>query len=163
MNELVSTKATAGKRNASTLHGRDVRLTRSLQAFAWTAAVCATSGTLLYCYPEALRRVQGPMIIIHDVTGDLAAVLLGVYLVFHLGYAWWMRRMYPISWWSGIAGLAAWIATIITGIYGQFAPLAQGSIFWWIHGIGSLLAVVIVCGHAAYGYRLRGRLAGVEH
>lgn len=133
----------------------DVRITRSLKWFAYAASICATTGTFLYCYDESLALVRAPLIWTHDVTGDIALLFLGVYLMDHLKRTWGLRKSRPISWWTGVFAVAAWLLTAVGGVWGQVAPLVRYSPLWWTHAVGSVAAVVVASGHAAYGFRAK--------
>lgn len=133
--------------------GQDVRVLTSLRWFAYAAAVCTSSGTLLYCYGATLGSTRQAMVVIHEVSGDGTAVLLGVYLWKHVQRIWRLRKTRPLSWWTGMLGLATWTCATITGIYGQWSPIDAYAAIWWLHAIGSFAAVAITCFHAAYGYR----------
>lgn len=134
---------------------RDVRLTRSLRWFAYSASVCATTGSLLYCYDDSLAVIRSPLVWTHDVSGDLALLLLGVYLFDHLKRTWRMLLTRPISWWTGAVAVLCWILIAVGGVWGQFAPLDRYSVLWWTHAAGGVAAVVLVCAHAAYGFRAK--------
>lgn len=132
---------------------RDGRISRALRWFACVALICATSGTLLFCYAHTLARWRELLIWIHEYSGDASAALLGLYLIGHLRRTWRMRRARALSWWTGIGGTAAWVCASVTGIYGQFAELSASAIVWWLHALGSFLAVVVVFFHAAQGFQ----------
>lgn len=134
---------------------RDVRLTRSLRWFAYSASVCTTTGTLLYCYDESLAVIRSPLIWTHNISGDLALILAGVYLFGHLRRTWRLFSIRPLSWWTGAIAVLCWILIAIGGIWGQFAPLDRYSVLWWTHAVGGIAAVVLTSAHAAYGFRAK--------
>lgn len=138
--------------------GSDVRFTWSLIAFAWAATVCTATGVLTYCYSRSLGSWRPGLLWAHEISGDAAAILLVWYLTRHLRKTWALRTKRPASWWTGVVGAGGWAAAAATGVWGQFVALEPYGLAWWIHAIGSLIAVVVVCIHAAWGYRARAGL-----
>ena len=132
---------------------RELWASRSLRWFACAAAMSACSGTLLYCYARQLGTGHSAMAAVHEVSSDAAMVLLALYLWEHVSRSWRLRRSRAAAWWSGVAAAVAWVAAGASGVYGQFSSLCDATVVWWLHVIGSFAAVVLVCGHAALGFR----------
>ena len=131
------------------------RLAAAHRALAWLAAsvvVATVSGTLVYCYPSTLGALGPWMRLLHELSGDAAIALSGVYLFLHLPCVWGMKRR-RVSRWSGFVVLAVWVIAAATGVYGQLRPLSSGSALWLIHLISSVAAVVIAGFHGAWGFR----------
>ncbi len=130
-----------------------VRMSRSLKWFAYTAAAATSTGTLLFCYGNTLGDFKPIMIEAHELTGDAVVVTLGVYLWYHVGRTWRLRRVRPVSWWTGLAGGLCWVVSIVTGVIAQIFGMGDAVLLWWAHALASLMAIVVVCFHAACGFR----------
>ncbi len=130
-----------------------VRLSRSLRWFVYTAAGAASTGTLLFCYRTTLGDFEKAMITAHELTGDAVVLAMGVYLWSHVGRTWQMRRGRSVSWWTGLVGGLCWLVSILTGVYAQTAGMGDSLLLWWVHALGSFVGIVVVCFHAAYGFR----------
>jgi hypothetical protein len=137
----------------SSVAPRDRRLTKSLSSFAVSGAVCVSSGTLLYCYAESLSAWRSGIVIVHEVSGDVTAAFLVVYLVVHLARAWRMSAQRPVSWWSGLLAMVSWGVATVTGVIGQFTSLDASPALWWMHAIASFVAAASACFHVAKGFR----------
>lgn len=134
---------------------KGVRLRPSLRWFSYAAGVSTCTGALLFCYWNQLGAALATVSLIHEFSSDLTMVFLAIYLWGHIRRTWRLRRASAVSWWSGMAAGVAWIVAGATGLYGQFETLRDAPTLWPVHVIGSLVAVVIVCAHAAYGFRSR--------
>lgn len=139
---------------ARTRELQDRTARRILVALAVLVLTAATTATGLYSYPETLAMIRGPMIVIHDVCGDVALVLTGVYLNIHLRRTWRMKKL-KLSRWSGIVVVGIWTVAGVTGVYGHFFPLEHGSWWWRLHFWPALATIVIVSFHGAWAYRPR--------
>ena len=133
---------------------REVIARRALIALVATASVAAVSGTLIYCYPSTLGAWRGPIVLIHELSGDAAILCSGIYLLAHLMRVWPLRRL-RLSWWSGLAATAVWGVAALSGVYGQLKPLESGTWLWHAHVWTSLFSVVIGCLHGVWGLRPR--------
>ena len=133
--------------------GGGVRMSRSLKWFAYTASAAASTGVLLFCYRTTLGDFTPMMIEAHELTGDAVVIAIAVYLWFHVGRTWRMRRGRPVSWWTGLAGLTCWATSIVTGVYAQMLGMGDAVVLWWVHALTSFIGIVVVCFHAAYGFR----------
>lgn len=138
----------------------DARISRWLIYFGYMAGICSSSGALIYCYESSLASVRRSLVLLHELSGDAAMVLLGVYLAAHLRRTWTLRGSRPLSWWTGIAGAAAWVVSGGIGVYGQFSALPRYEGLWWLHSAGGLLAIMVAGFHAAYGFRVRASTFG---
>lgn len=128
------------------------RARQLLVVLAVLASIAAVSATGLYSYPETLAAIRTPMVLLHDVSGDLAVIISGLYLSQHLARTWRMKRQL-LSRWSGIVVVALWAVAAATGVYGQLAPLEQGTWPWQLHFVTSLATIVLVCFHGAWAFR----------
>lgn len=133
--------------------GSGVVLSRSLRWFAYTSAAAASTGTLLFCYRTTLADFKPAMITAHELTGDAVVLAMGIYLWLHVGRTWRLRRGRAVSWWSGLVGGLCWMVSIVTGVYAQVWGMGESTLLWWVHGLASFVAIVVVCFHAAYGFR----------
>lgn len=134
---------------------QDTRLSFFLFLFAYSAAVCAATGVVIYCYKATWASSRPAIVALHELSGDAAALLLIFYLVQHLRRVWGLRRSRFFSWWTGILGNVSWMFAAATGIWGQFRPMPRYETLWWAHSAFSFMAIVIVCVHAAFGFRAR--------
>lgn len=128
------------------------RASRALAWFAGAVALVTATGLLSFCYPATLAAVRPGLMWVHEYAGDAAIVLSGVYLAWHLPRVWSLRRR-AISWWTGIATAACWLASAATGVVGQFTPL--GAALWILHAVASAAFVVLACVHGVWGFRAR--------
>ena len=126
---------------------------RCLIWFAYTAALSAGSGALLYCYWSQLGAARAVMAVVHEFSGDVAVLLLVVYSWGHLRRTWILRRKRALSWWVGVGAATAWVLAAVTGVFGQLWTLRDSPVLWWLHAVGSFAALVIVCFHAVHGFR----------
>lgn len=129
---------------------------RPLIALATCASVATVSGTLIYAYPETLRAVRGPLVVAHDVSGDLMLIAAVVYLWVHLRRTWPMKK-WRVSRWTGIVTVAILCVVGASGIYGQLAPMPSGSALSLAHVIAAVALVALACFHGAHGLRRRLR------
>jgi hypothetical protein len=140
---------------------RELRAKRARQylvALSVLVGTAATTATGTYSYPETLKAIRGPMIFIHDASGDIALVISGMYLWNHLTRTWRMKKQ-RTSRWTGIIVVALWCVAGVTGLYGHFLPLEHGGWPWRLHFVCSVATIVIVCFHGAWAYRPRKRAA----
>ena len=131
---------------------REVRAHRALYALAGAVTVAATSGGLLFAYPETLGATRGAFVWLHDLSGDAAVALSVGYLWLHLPRTWPMRRQ-RVSRWTGLGSVAVWGIAAVTGLMGQVGPL-EG----WpraLHLGTSVGILVLVSFHGAWAYRPR--------
>lgn len=135
---------------------RDKRARQSLIALAVFASIAAITATGTYSYPETLAAVRGPLILLHDVSGDAAIVMSGLYLYLHLSRTWRMKRQ-RLSRYSGLVLVAIWSVTAVTGLYGQLFVLESGSLPWRLHAVTSIAIIVLACFHGAWAFRPRKR------
>lgn len=115
-------------------------------------ATCTAAGT--YAYPETLAAIRAPMVLIHELSGDVAVALTVLYLVNHLARTWRMKKAL-VSRWTGIALVALAVVSALTGLYGQFVSLEQGSLLWWLHFVSSVVIILGACFHGLWAYRPR--------
>ncbi len=134
---------------------------RWLVALAACAGVASASGTLTYCYPATLGSLRGALLVLHEISGDAAVLCSGFYLAVHLRRVWSMKRR-RASRWSGFAGAGLWAVAALSGVYGQFVPLAGQSALWHVHVWSSLAAVLAVAAHGAWGLRGAGGRSGFD-
>lgn len=123
--------------------------------------VAITTATLTYAYPETLAAIRRPMLLIHDLSGDLSIVALIGYLVVHLRRVWKIKHQTD-SRWSGYLAVALWSIAGLTGIYGQIWPLERGSTAYLLH-LATAITLIGASGiHGGLGYRRRLRAAASE-
>jgi hypothetical protein len=127
---------------------------RYLSLLAVCIGVAVVTGTFLLCYPTTMASLNPALVVLHDVSGDAAVLVSGLYLMVHLPRTWSMKRR-AISRWSGFAALAVWIVAAATGVWGQVQDLSAVAALWWAHLISSLATVIIGCFHGVWGYRPR--------
>lgn len=132
----------------------DARSKVLLSALTTCIVVAATAATATYCYPETLGAIEGPMIFAHDVSGDIALLITGLYLFGHLPRTWKMRRM-KLSRYTGMFVVALWLVAGGTGLYGHFVKLVDHSPIWWVHFVTAMASCIIVCFHGIWAYRPR--------
>ncbi len=125
---------------------------RPLILLAALALIATTTGTFIYCYPDTMKVVFDGMVVVHDLSGDLALVVGGWYLWIHLKRTWRMWRR-VLQRWSGYVAVLVWIVAAATGIYGQLVPMPSGSTMSTIHIVSAVALVASGCFHAAYGLR----------
>lgn len=135
---------------------REQRARQSLIALAVLAGIATVTATGLYSYPATLASVRGPLVLVHDVSGDAAIVMSGLYLYLHLSRTWRMKKQ-RLSRYSGIVLVAIWCVTALTGVYGQLFVLEQGTLAWQLHAVTSVAIIVLACFHGAWAYRPRKR------
>lgn len=135
---------------------REKRARQSLVALAALASVAVVTATGLYSYPETLAPVRGPLVFLHDVSGDAAVIVSALYLYLHLSRTWRMKKQ-RLSRYSGLLLVGLWAVTAVTGVYGQLFPLAQGTWSWRLHVVTSIAIIVLACFHGAWAYRPRKR------
>jgi hypothetical protein len=135
---------------------RDKRARQYLVALGVLVSVAASTALGTYSYPETLKIIRGPMIFLHDASGDIAILISGLYLNNHLRRTWRMKRQ-TVSRWTGIVTVGIWTVSALTGIYGHLLPLEHGGWPWRLHFLSSLATIVIVCFHGAWAYRPRTR------
>ncbi len=125
-----------------------------LLALITCVIVAASSAMMTYSYPTTIKPIMGPMILVHDVSGDLALAITGFYLINHLQKTWKMKRA-TVSRYTGLGVVGIWLVGGGIGIYGQFVPLVQGTFIWGLHFWTCLASIIIVCFHGAWAYRPR--------
>ncbi|MEQ9502642.1 MAG: hypothetical protein RIT81_37570 [Deltaproteobacteria bacterium] len=125
---------------------------RPLIFLAALATIATTTGTFIYCYPDTMKVVFDGMIVVHDISGDLAIVVGGWYLWLHLKRTWRMWRR-VLQRWSGYITVLVWLVAAGTGVYGQFVPMPSGSTISTIHVISAIALVALGCFHSGYGLR----------
>jgi hypothetical protein len=135
---------------------RERRARQYLITLAVMASIGAVTATGLYSYPETLAAIERPMVWLHDISGDIAILVTGLYLFNHLQRTWRMKKA-KLSRYSGIFVVGIWCVGGATGIYGQFAPLVESSWPWRLHFVTCLASIIIVCFHGAWAYRPRKR------
>jgi formate-dependent nitrite reductase membrane component NrfD len=136
----------------------DARHAALLIALTVCIVTAATTATGLYSYPETLAELETSFIVIHDISGDLAILITGVYLIGHLSRTWRMKKM-KFNRYSGLFILAVWGVAAATGVWGQFVPLVDHTPVWWIHFVTSMASVIVACAHGAWAFRPRRRAA----
>jgi hypothetical protein len=129
---------------------------RPLIALSTFAFIAVVTGTFMYCYPNTMESLQQPLVLIHDVSGDLTLVAGAWYLTIHLKRVWRMWRR-VLQRWSGYFAVAVFAAASITGIYGQLYPMPAESPAGFLHIVSSIAAVVLGCFHGGYGLRRKLR------
>ncbi len=117
-------------------------------------AACTATGT--YAYPTTLAAIQREMVIVHDASGDIAIVVSLLYLINHLARTWRMKKA-KVSRYTGIAVVVLWCVTALTGLYGHFWDLTDGSVLWLLHFVTSVAIIIGVCFHGLWAYRPRKR------
>lgn len=135
---------------------REKRARQSLIALAVLASIAAVTATGTYSYPETLAPIRGLLVLLHDVSGDAAIVVSGVYLYLHLTRTWRMKRQ-RLSRYSGLVLVGIWSITALTGLYGQLFVLEQGTLAWQLHAVTSVAIIVLACFHGAWAFRPRKR------
>lgn len=138
----------------ATAQQHDARARVYLILLTVLVSIAATTATGLYSYPETLAAIETPMIVVHDVSGDVALCVSGLYLVNHLQRTWRMKRL-KVSRWSGLVVVALWLVAGATGIYGHVVPLEEGSWLWRLHFVAALATIILVCFHGAWAFRPR--------
>lgn len=133
---------------------REARARIYLIALSVLVSIAACSATLLYSYPETFGALTGPMIVVHDLSGDLAIVVSGLYLMNHLARTWRIKRQ-KLSRTSGLVVVGLWAVASVTGIYGQLLSLDEGTWPWRLHFVSALATIVLVCFHGAWAFRPR--------
>jgi hypothetical protein len=119
-------------------------------------SVATVTGTLTYAYPETLAAGRPALLLMHDVSGDLAVIASLVYLWLHLKRTWPIKKL-ALSRYSGMLTVAAWTAVAGTGIYGQLAPLAPETTAYDVHTWTSVAVIALACFHGANGLRRKIR------
>lgn len=125
-----------------------------LLALIAALAVASVTGVLAFCYPVTLGPLRASVLLAHDVSGDLAVLASLGYLWLHLGRVWGLRRK-ALSWRTGLIGLGLWAVASLTGIYGQFRPLADSYALWLAHAVASVAFILLACFHGLWGLRVR--------
>ena len=125
---------------------------RPLIALSVFAAIAATTGTMMYAYPETLASIQPAMVLIHDLSGDGMLIAAIVYLVIHLRRTWRMKKLL-VSRYTGLTIGALLAVTGITGIYGQFIDMPSRSPISLLHGVAAIATIALACFHGAHGLR----------
>lgn len=118
--------------------------------------VATCTAAVTYAYRTTLAAIQGAMALTHEISGDLAIVLSGLYLFNHLGKTWRMKRA-KVSRYTGIGVVALWSITALSGVYGQVWPLERGSLLWFLHFFTSVAIILGACFHGLWAYRPRQR------
>ena len=116
--------------------------------------IAASSAMMTYSYPSTIAPIMGPMILVHDISGDLALLVTGLYLINHLQKTWKMKKA-TVSRYTGLFVVGIWCVGGGLGVYGQFVTLEQGSLAWGAHFWTCLASIIIVCFHGAWAYRPR--------
>lgn len=136
---------------------RELKAQRARTYLYWLGAmafIAATTATMTYSYPETFGLIEGAMIVTHDAAGDIAIVISVLYLFNHLSRTWKMKKQ-VISRWSGILVVALWAVAGLTGLYGHFVKLEDGTLVWLIHAWFAIIVTIIACAHGAWAYRPR--------
>jgi|GEM_PF-2489635 len=123
-----------------------------LIALSTLVLIAASAAMCIYSYPETLAEWRGGFILVHDVTGDLAFALTGVYLWAHLTRVWKMKKL-TVSRYTGIGLVAIWGAACVSGVVGQFIELRSVNWLWNLHFVTSMISIIVVCFHGAWAYR----------
>jgi MFS family permease len=123
----------------------------TLSALFFLAACTATA---TYSYPETFGPWMRGLIIAHDAIGDIAIVVSLLYITNHLKKTWKMRRA-TVSRYTGLVVVGMWVITSLTGIYGHFYDLTDGSLLWQLHFVTSVAIIVLACFHGVWAYRPR--------
>lgn len=126
----------------------------SLLALIACVIVAASSAMMTYSYPTTIAPIMQPMIWVHDISGDLALAITGLYLLNHLQKVWKMKRA-TVSRYTGMGVVGIWLVGGGIGVYGQFVDLVQGTFLWGLHFWTCLASIIIVCFHGAWAYRPR--------
>lgn len=124
-----------------------------------SSSVAITTATFTYAYPETLAPIRGPLLLLHDLSGDAALIALFVYLVVHLRRVWRIKRQRD-SRWTGYLAVALWLLAGGTGLYGQIFVLESGTLAYRLHLITAIALIGASGIHGGLGYRRRLRAAG---
>ena len=133
---------------------REKRARIYLIALATLFFFAASTATAMYSYPETMADYMRGLIISHDVIGDIAIVVSLLYIVNHLQKTWKMRRA-TVSRYTGLSVVGLWTVASVTGIYGHFVELVDGSLLWQLHFVTSVAIVILACFHGIWAYRPR--------
>ena len=120
------------------------------------ASIATVTGTFTYAYPETLKAIRAPLIVVHDISGDLSLVAAVVYLWIHLKRTWKLGKL-ALSWWTGLSTATLLSMVGATGIYGQIVEMPWGSWPATMHIVGGIAVIALACFHGAYGLRRRIR------
>ena len=135
----------------------DKKAAQLLIALTVCLCVLVTTATCTYCYPETMGALALPFMWMHNISGDIALLITGAYLIGHLARTWKMRRM-KFNRYSGIIGVALWVIAGASGIYGHFVKLEDHGPMWWIHFLTSMASLILVCMHGAWAFRPRKKV-----
>ena len=134
----------------------DARAKVLLTGITVCIVIAASTATGTYSYPETLKSIEGPMIFLHDASGDVALLLSGLYLIGHLPRTWRMKsKKFMLSRWTGIFVVGIWVVAGVTGLYGHFIKLEDHTALWWLHFVTAMASCIIACFHGIWAFRPR--------